>query len=393
MSASLIEMIALEYRSEQAPWIVDFLFSERRPVGGKSFTEPDRRRGAVLGVTRAQAAVCRAVLTLMSHDVFLSYSRKDQRAAEAVRAALERRRLRVWIDNKSISGGTDWAGAIVGAINTSRVMVLIFSRHSNASTNVRREVERAVSKGLTLIPFRIENVEPQEAFELFLSLPQWIDAYAGPLDKHLDRLCDAVRAALDARGGAVSPGPVLSGDRRISSAPPPPEPNEKWAKDAESFTRSKIAIGAGTGAVLAAMIGLFLFYRQPDNLDHPNPPGNISENPAPLATTPSGLPEMPGYQRNCYDTTEDCSNFRAVVPLNGPLTFDNGIIKVDGVGIQIEGVPNVTTLQLVHLVDYLARTKTIVNCIKGASGKYICGTVGTKENVADILARIVEKRH
>ncbi len=386
MSASLIEMIALEYRSEQAPWMVDCLFSGRRPNGGKSFTETDRRRGAVLGVTRAQAPVCRAVLNPMSHDVFLSYSRKDQLAAEAVRAALERRRLRVWIDNKSISGGTDWAGAIVGAINTSRVMVLIFSRHSNASTNVRREVERAVSKGLTLIPFRIENVEPQEAFELFLSLPQWIDAYAGPLDKHLDRLCDAVRAALDARGGAVSPGPVLSG------APPQSEPNEKWAKDAESLTRNKIAIGAGTGAVLAALIGLFLFYRQPDTLDHSNPLGNITENPAPLATTPSGLPEMPGYQRNCYETTEDCSNFRAVAPLNGPLTFDNGIIKVDGVGIEIEGAPNVTTLQLVHLVDSFARTKTNVHCIKGASGKYICVTVGTKENVADILARIVAKK-
>ena len=137
-------------------------------------------------------------------------------------------------------------------------MVLIFSRNANSSPNVRREVERAVSKGLTLIPFRIENVEPSDAFELFLSLPQWIDAYAGPPEKHLDRLCDEVRAALDARGGVSAPSSPGSGGQRVSGMPSRQQLDEETRGGALPW--KEIAVGAGV--VLAALIGLIWFFRR-----------------------------------------------------------------------------------------------------------------------------------
>ncbi len=324
----------------------------------------------------------------MSHDVFLSYSRKDQRVAEAVRAALERRRLRVWID-KSISGGTDWAGAIVGALNTSRVMVLIFSRNANASPNVRREVERAVSKGLTLIPFRIENVEPSDAFELFLSLPQWIDAYAGPPEKHLDRLCVEVRAALDARGGASTPSSPGSGGQRVSAILPQPQLGEKTRGG--TFPRKEIAVGAGV--VLVASIGLVWFSRAPDPpLRDSDEQKRASASSGSAETTPSGLPEDPGYQRICHETTEDCSNWKLAAPLNGALSFDRGLVRVDGVSIEIEGAANAPAFRLSRLVESLTETRTSVHCVRNPSGAYSCVTADTKENLADILARPTQKR-
>jgi hypothetical protein len=138
------------------------------------------------------------------------------------------------------------------------------------------------------------------------------------------------------------------------------------------------------------VIGLFLFFRQPVE---PNPPVIIKESPGLLEATPSGLPEMARSQHNCYETTEDCSNFNAAAPLRGLMTFDNGVIRVDGVGIEIDGAPSVPTVSLMRLVDSFAKTKTIVHCVKNTSGKYSCATVGTNENVADILKRIVEKKH
>lgn len=48
-------------------------------------------------------------------------------------------------------------------------MVLIFSQHANVSPQIKREVERAVNKGLPIIPVRIEDAVPSKALEYFIS--------------------------------------------------------------------------------------------------------------------------------------------------------------------------------------------------------------------------------
>ena len=42
-------------------------------------------------------------------------------------------------------------------------MVLVFSASANDSPQVMREVERAVSKGIPIIPLRIEDVPPSKS--------------------------------------------------------------------------------------------------------------------------------------------------------------------------------------------------------------------------------------
>src|SRR5438067_872439 len=104
----------------------------------------------------------------MAHDVFLSYSSKDKPTADAVCAMLEMHGLRCWVAPRDILPGNDWAGSIVKAIKGARVMVLVFSANANASPQINREVERAVNKGIPVIPLRIENVVPTEALEFFI---------------------------------------------------------------------------------------------------------------------------------------------------------------------------------------------------------------------------------
>jgi TIR domain/Sel1 repeat len=133
----------------------------------------------------------------MAHDVFISASSKDKAATDAVCTVLERNRIRVWMAPRDIVPGVGWAASIIEAIKGAKIMVLVFSSHANNSPQIEREVERAVNKGIPVIPFRVENVEPSDALEYFISAPHWLDAYAPPLEPHLERLAAAVRRLLD----------------------------------------------------------------------------------------------------------------------------------------------------------------------------------------------------
>ena len=132
----------------------------------------------------------------MAHDVFVSYSHKDKPVADAVTASLESRGIRCWIAPRDITPGASWGEAIVDAIEGSRVMVIILSTSSIQSRQVIREVERSVAKGLIIIPFLIENVEMAGAMAYFLATEHWLDALTPPLEKHIEKLGDAVQLFL-----------------------------------------------------------------------------------------------------------------------------------------------------------------------------------------------------
>ncbi len=101
----------------------------------------------------------------MAHDVFISHSAKDKTIADAVCATLEARAIRCWIAPRDILPGHDWDTAIISAIKSSKVMVLVFPAHSNESAQVHREVKAAFSKGVTVVPLRLDDVALREKLE------------------------------------------------------------------------------------------------------------------------------------------------------------------------------------------------------------------------------------
>ena len=123
----------------------------------------------------------------MAHEVFVSYSTADKPVADAVCATLERHGVRCWIAPRDILPGLDWGAAIVDAIGASKVMVLVFSAAANKSPQIKREVERAVHKGVAIIPLRIEDVPLGKTLEYFISSSHWLDAYTPSVEAHLDR--------------------------------------------------------------------------------------------------------------------------------------------------------------------------------------------------------------
>jgi hypothetical protein len=137
--------------------------------------------------------------TRMAHDVYISYSHVDKAAADAACATLERAGIRCWIAPRDITPGDEWSAAIIKAIDQCRAMVLIFSQNANNSRQIRREVERAITVGIPLVPVRIEDVIPTESLAYFMGTVHWLDAMTPPFENHLVKLADSLKALLETR--------------------------------------------------------------------------------------------------------------------------------------------------------------------------------------------------
>jgi formylglycine-generating enzyme required for sulfatase activity len=145
--------------------------------------------------------------------VFISYPHQEKTTADAACAKLEAEGIRCWIAPRDIAPSAEWAGAIIDAIDLCRVMVLIFSAHTNQSKQVRREVQQAFEGEKPVVPFRIENVNPEKSLRFYIGPVHWLDALTPPLEKHLEKLTASVR-------GLVQPAI----DNAASSAAPPITP-------------------------------------------------------------------------------------------------------------------------------------------------------------------------
>src|ERR1035437_8206909 len=105
----------------------------------------------------------------MAHDVFISYSTKDKPIADAICAHIESAGVRCWIAPRDIAPGEDWPDAATRAIAESHIMVLVFSASSNSSQDVSRELFLAANSKLVIIPFKIENIEPEPGKQYYLA--------------------------------------------------------------------------------------------------------------------------------------------------------------------------------------------------------------------------------
>ena len=226
---------------------------------------------------------------MIQFDVFISYSSNDKAAADAACAAMEHAGVRCWIAPRDITPGTDWGEAIMDALDNCRAMVLIFSASANNSPQIRREIERAVNRGVPVLPVRIEDIVPTKALAYFMGPVHWLDAMTPPLDQHLRRLAEvakaimrpvpefaddgeSVRAAASVAPGATSPiaappvAPTVSASP-IAPAAPGPRPVEAAAATRAPPAREAAPTGKGMlfaviaiAVVAALLVGGIAFW-------------------------------------------------------------------------------------------------------------------------------------
>src|ERR1700736_6295389 len=177
---------------------------------------------------------------------FMSHSSKDSVVADAICRQLESSDIPCWMAPRNIEYGSDWTEAIMRSITACRIFVLVFSENANGSEHVRREVAKAFSLGLQVIPFRIEDPLPQSSLSYFLETVHWLDAVTAPLEKHLNSLTERVKKLL-ANGDSGTDTPVAM---RATAYPGLVVPSKRrgWI------------IGAGLAAAAAVVIAAAWLY-------------------------------------------------------------------------------------------------------------------------------------
>ena len=144
----------------------------------------------------------------MAPQVFISYASADKAIADRVCETLERSGVSCWIAPRDIPAGMDYPAAIVEAVQSVRVLVLVLTEHATGSPHILSEVGHAFSGKKRIIPFRLSGGPLPEDLEYFLSVTQWLDAPEGCTDVNLKRLTDATQEALAGRKTVHGPAPV-----------------------------------------------------------------------------------------------------------------------------------------------------------------------------------------
>lgn len=106
--------------------------------------------------------------------IFLSHSSKDAKTALEVCDLLEQQSHTCFLAPRNIRSGYEYAEEIINGIDSSDILLLLLSKASNDSPHVLREVERAVSKKIPIIVYRLEEVKLTKSMEYFLMTHQWI---------------------------------------------------------------------------------------------------------------------------------------------------------------------------------------------------------------------------
>ena len=219
----------------------------------------------------------------MAYDVFISYAKEDKVVADAVCATLESHAVRCWIAPRDVLPGVAYGEAIIDAIRGCRIMILVFSSKSNASPHIPKEIERAVSAGVAVIPFRIEDVLPGKSLDYFIGSVHWLDALTRPLEQHLERLVQNVQTLLSRDAAVIEPnkssGIAAPAPSVVSSPVRPP-----W-----------LYAALGIMALLLIVFAVLLFARKPSKTAQIAPaavnstPAAASEPPPAVASQPSGI--------------------------------------------------------------------------------------------------------
>ena len=125
----------------------------------------------------------------MSHDIFISYSTMNSDIAEKVCHVLEQNGLKCWIAPRNIASGKNYSQEILDGINSTKIVVLVFSKYSQASDFVKNEIDIAFSNEKPIISFKIDETMPEGDMGFYLKNKQWLDASPEP-EKHFKKLIE-----------------------------------------------------------------------------------------------------------------------------------------------------------------------------------------------------------
>jgi hypothetical protein len=217
--------------------------------------------------------------------IFITYSSKDEKVARTICTALENRGLGCWISSRNVKPGQNFQEQIVKAIRAAKIMVLVFTANANNSNEIKKELALASQNNLVVIPVRIQDVPPNEAFAYEFATRQWIDLF-GDWESSIARLVELIAAAIHDHhaGDPAKPGPGSTG-----VAAPAAEQRQKFPK--------KKAMLAGAIAIACLAVVVVATFAYLKVIRQSAPQATSLAQPAPavpkLASAPDTRPAAP----------------------------------------------------------------------------------------------------
>jgi hypothetical protein len=215
----------------------------------------------------------------VSSPIFISYASTDQAVAETICDAFQE--------------------SIVRAIRAARVMLLVFTSNANNSDEIKKELVLAGRNRVTVLPLRVEDVVPNDAFAYEFATRQWIDLFKD-WEREIDRLGAQIDVIIAASKGDESTVPVIV-----------PKPGPRFTPAQKSPSKSSAGPLVAAAALILAALGaggLFLHMRAgpvpaspvtppPVAVTLPPPAANAQAstlaNPPAAAPIPSPAPVAP----------------------------------------------------------------------------------------------------
>jgi hypothetical protein len=124
--------------------------------------------------------MCSAMNRYKSDNIFVSYTRKDERIVSNLVKILRVRDGFVFLDVDSIAPGSKWRDEVESSILGSSKFLLFWCVHARDSVEVHYEYQFAVSRNISLVPVLLDDTP----LDSDLSPYQWIDLRALAADTH-----------------------------------------------------------------------------------------------------------------------------------------------------------------------------------------------------------------
>ena len=277
--------------------------------------------------------------------IFISYASAQRETAEHICAFLEAGGKQCWIAPRDIPAGSNYGEEIIKGIEDSDALVSVFDKAANESQHVLREVERAVSKKLPIVVYRLDDTVPSKAMEYFLLPIQWLDA--GEMsEQSLGKLAGAlerqVSASKESAGTKTNPGNGEMTENGIPGAKeaagkPMPEGINPHVKIS---LKKRLGILAGVMAILAVMIVLGTVQKGRDAERTENPTSGVQQT-----ENPNGQEQLPdnSVEDSVSFVVGDYVSFGSYVPGGEAAENGEGAIEWQVVDVNGEGTLLVAT--------------------------------------------------
>jgi hypothetical protein len=205
--------------------------------------------------------------SIVSAPIFISYSSKDRDIAETICQALEVRGQNCWIACRDVGAGENFQEAIVRQLRSAKVMLLVFTSNANNSDEIKKELVLAGRHQVTVVPVRVEDVVPNDAFTYEFATRQWVDLF-----KDWEREIELLAARI---GHILQSAAPQNGGAETFATPLPPR------RIAKPSSKQPWIWGSALAAVLVVIGGGTLYVRSLP----PRPP-SATQTPAPFPAQP-----------------------------------------------------------------------------------------------------------